>query len=221
MRAATGPGRTGRPRSTAADDAILRATLDVVVEHGIRDASVDAIAARAHAGKDTIYRRWPHKDQLIRAALEHALDADLLVAGTGVVAEDLARYLEALDRLLVAGTTGTVLRELVAEAPRDPAVAVRLDAFRERHMAALVRILSGGGPHATQQPRVVAELALGWLAGRRLLGAADGSMDATPVRVIVERLLATDDGGSAHAAGRLGHPDARAGVTRSGRRRDD
>ena len=55
-------GRIGRPRSTAADDAILRAALDIIVEHGIHDASVDDIAARAHAGKDTIYRRWPHKE---------------------------------------------------------------------------------------------------------------------------------------------------------------
>jgi len=220
MRAAARPGRAGRPRSTTADDAILQATLDVVVEHGIRDASVDAIAARAHAGKDTIYRRWPHKDQLIRAAMEHALDADLSVARGGTPAEDVVRYLEALDRLLAAGTTGTVLRELVAEAPRDPTVAARLGAFRERHVAALVGILSPRA-EANGHARVVAELAVGWLTARRLLGAADGSAgDATPVRDAVARLLGPLDGGPRPTGhGRHG-TDERASVSRSARRRD-
>lgn len=199
MRAAASPGRQGRPRSTAADDAILRATLDVVVEHGIRDASVDAIAARAHAGKDTIYRRWPHKDELIRAALEHALDADLVVPRDGSVADDLVRYLEALDRLLLAATTGTILRELVAEAPRDPAVAARLGAFRERHLTALANILSAHRSVAADQARDVADLALGWAVGRRLLGTTEGSVtDATPARAVVGRLLASPGPGGGH-----------------------
>lgn len=192
-----GPGRAGRPRSTAADDAILRATLDVVVEHGIRDASVDAIAARAHAGKDTIYRRWPHKDQLIRAALEHALDADLAVPRSGIPANDLVRYLEALDRLLVASTTGTILRELVAEAPRDPAVAVRVRAFQERHLAALAGILSSHPSLTPARARVLADVALGWATGRRLMGASDGGSvtDAVTLGAVVEELLPAPDRG--------------------------
>jgi AcrR family transcriptional regulator len=192
----------------------------VVVEHGIRDASVDAIAARAHAGKDTIYRRWPHKDQLIRAALEHALDADLGVPRSGVVADDLVRYLEALDRLLIAGTTGTIVRELVAEAPRDPLVGMWLAAFRDRHLAALVHILSGHPAIGTREhARVLAELALGWAVGRRLL---EDITDTPPpnerLRLTVEGLLDPLDAGPMPAPG----PSAgRVPVTRSGPRRSD
>lgn len=223
MRPAPGPGRAGRPRSTAADDAILRATLDVVVEHGIRDASVDAIAARAHAGKDTIYRRWPHKDQLIRAALQHALDADLVVSRSGVLADDLVRYLEALDRLLLAGTTGTILRELVAEAPRDPAVAVRLAGFRERHLAALAGILSSDPAVTAERTRVIAGLCLGWATGRRLLGpVVDASAaDAVPVRVVVQALLAPLDRRPGHETRRPPGTGGSAPVSRPGRRRSD
>lgn len=206
MTATSGPGRTGRPRSTAADDAILRATLDVVVEHGIRDASVDEIAARAHAGKDTIYRRWSHKDELIRAALEHALDADIVVPSHGDLADDLARYLEALDRMLAAPTTGTILREMVAEAPRDRAVALRLAAFRERHVSTIARILEPLAWRTPTAAQEVAALVLGWAVGRRLLDDAGDPAITAPLPDAITELLAALDGGPRPTSGRRDPP---------------
>lgn len=190
MSAGTTSGRTGRPRSVAADDAILRATLDAIVEHGIHDASVDEIAARAHAGKDTIYRRWPHKEDLIRAALEHALDADLPVLDTPRPSDDVAAYLESLDDLLTAGPTATLLREMVTEAPHDPAVAARLAAFRDRHVSAIAAIIGRtGGAMRVDDAGPVAGVLVDWVCGRRLVGitedpAIEGATDATPSNVL-------------------------------------
>ncbi len=60
----------GRPRSADADEAILTATLGVLLEEGFRGLSVEAVRQRAGVGKATIYRRFPDKDALVRAAIE-------------------------------------------------------------------------------------------------------------------------------------------------------
>jgi AcrR family transcriptional regulator len=60
----------GRPRSLASEQAILAATLDFIAEgHGPSTISISAVARRAGAGKDTIYRRWPCKEDLLLDAL--------------------------------------------------------------------------------------------------------------------------------------------------------
>jgi len=61
--------RPGRPRSEAAEQAIIEATLDVFAEHGFEGVCVELVAARAGVGKATIYRRWPNKEELLLAAL--------------------------------------------------------------------------------------------------------------------------------------------------------
>ena len=67
---ATGPvRRPGRPRSEAAEQAIIEATLDVFAEKGFEGVCVELVAARAGVGKATIYRRWPNKEELLLAAL--------------------------------------------------------------------------------------------------------------------------------------------------------
>jgi AcrR family transcriptional regulator len=60
----------GRPRSLASEQAILAATLDLLAEgQGPSKITMGAIARRARAGKDTIYRRWPCKEDLLVDAL--------------------------------------------------------------------------------------------------------------------------------------------------------
>ncbi|MGH3257525.1 MAG: TetR/AcrR family transcriptional regulator [Streptosporangiaceae bacterium] len=70
----TGPAtasvrRPGRPRSEAAEQAIIEATLEVFAEQGFDGVCVELVAARAGVGKATIYRRWPNKEELLLAAL--------------------------------------------------------------------------------------------------------------------------------------------------------
>ena len=65
----SGIRKPGRPRSAQADQAILRATLEELAETGIEAMSIEGVAARAGVGKTTIYRRWPSKEELIKAAV--------------------------------------------------------------------------------------------------------------------------------------------------------
>ena len=61
--------RLGRKRDHSRDPAILDATLDVLAEAGYDGMTVDMVAARAKAGKATLYRRWPSKSELVLDAL--------------------------------------------------------------------------------------------------------------------------------------------------------
>jgi AcrR family transcriptional regulator len=48
---------------------ILKAALDVLAEVGYDRLTMDAVAARAHAGKATLYRRWASKAELVVEAV--------------------------------------------------------------------------------------------------------------------------------------------------------
>jgi AcrR family transcriptional regulator len=195
------PGRSGRPRSRAADLAILRATIELIADSGIHAVSLDAVAARAHAGKDTIYRRWAHKDALMEAALGHALQPSPSVSVSTDARADLHAHLQALSRTLSRSPLRTVLREAIAEAPRDPMVAASLDRFRMGHEAALarlvVRCLATDGDDADlvdgpteADARTLAALFLGTLVGDRLMPgvAADPEGEILPTWVVAALL---------------------------------
>lgn len=60
----------GRPRNPEHDAAILRAALELFLEHGVEGASIEQIAKRAGVGKLTVYRRWRSKEELLAQAIE-------------------------------------------------------------------------------------------------------------------------------------------------------
>ena len=61
--------RGGRPRDATRDAVILDAALEVLGETGYDGMTMDQVAARAGAGKATLYRRWPSKADLVVAAV--------------------------------------------------------------------------------------------------------------------------------------------------------
>jgi AcrR family transcriptional regulator len=63
----------GRPRNPDVEHAILRATVEVLAESGLRQTTIAAVAARAGVARATIYLRWASRDALIAAAARHAL----------------------------------------------------------------------------------------------------------------------------------------------------
>ncbi|MCX5206525.1 TetR/AcrR family transcriptional regulator [Streptomyces sp. NBC_00237] len=65
------PPRTpGRPRSRAADEAILTAALESLIERGIAWTSIEQIARRAGVTRATVYRRFPNLTELLVRAIE-------------------------------------------------------------------------------------------------------------------------------------------------------
>jgi len=82
----------GRKRDPAIDEQVLEATINILAEKGFDGMTMDLVAARAKAGKATLYRRWPSKAELVRDALiwmsRSAVDSTKL-PDTGNIREDL------------------------------------------------------------------------------------------------------------------------------------
>ena len=111
----------GRPRSEAADQAILAATLKMVGAHGATATTIEGIAAEAGVGKTTIYRRWESKNDLIIAAVSQlAPPENIQFPDTGSLQGDL-KLLSDLQRQRLAGTgLLTVAPRVLAESLSDP-----------------------------------------------------------------------------------------------------
>jgi AcrR family transcriptional regulator len=118
----------GRPRSPETDGRILRATLRQLAEEGYSRMSVDAIAAEAGTTKPTIYRRWPGKEALAVAALEH-LQAQGAPEPTGSTEADLVALLRDFRKKLLRPNGMAMIGTLLVEEGHRPAL---LGLFRER-----------------------------------------------------------------------------------------
>jgi len=69
MTATEQPARLGRKRDLSRDPEILQVAIDVLAETGYEGMTVDMVAARAKAGKATLYRRWASKSDLVIDAI--------------------------------------------------------------------------------------------------------------------------------------------------------
>ena len=124
------PRRPGRPRDAGARRAILDATLELLAERGFHATTMDAIAERAGVGKNTIYRRWPAKDDLIVDAFAHFTAVLKLNAGpSDDVYSRLLEYSRSLARLNADPLASRLIPGLLGELQRDPAFA---EAYAER-----------------------------------------------------------------------------------------
>lgn len=85
-----GASRLGRKRDHTRDAEILTAALDVLAETGYEGMTVDMVAARAKAGKATVYRRWPSKAELVVDAVGCMKQIDIeRLPDTGTLRGDL------------------------------------------------------------------------------------------------------------------------------------
>ncbi|MDF5755180.1 TetR/AcrR family transcriptional regulator [Spongiactinospora sp. TRM90649] len=104
----------GRPRDPETDAAILRAALDLFVEHGVEGTSMEQVAKRAGVGKLTVYRRWSSKEELIAQAVEQWVDAEVVPSAADV---DALRPQDIIEHVLPAAARMTAdpgFRALVA-----------------------------------------------------------------------------------------------------------
>ncbi|HLZ60547.1 MAG TPA: TetR/AcrR family transcriptional regulator [Ktedonosporobacter sp.] len=114
--------KPGRPRSAQAHQAILDATLELLVEVGLQAMSIEQVAARAAVGKKTIYRRWSSKEALVSDAIR-SIQADMPVIDTGHLRDDLiSMYRTAWQSLQSKPLIRPLYLRLASECDAHPAV---------------------------------------------------------------------------------------------------
>jgi AcrR family transcriptional regulator len=155
-RASTGPADPARRhhgnrhgRSELAREAVLEAADNLLVERGFAGVTMEGIAARAGVAKQTVYRWWRSKTDVLMDAFLQDLAEDLIPPDHGDLATDLRAYLSRLARFLRESDAGAVFRALVAQAQHDPVFAARfrdryLDEQRHRDQLPLVRARQRG-----------------------------------------------------------------------------
>src|SRR6201996_4174576 len=117
---ATSPGATkGRAAHRSNEQtrlALLHAADDLLEERGFAGVTIEGIAARAGVAKQTIYRWWPSKVDVLLDTLIEDSEQELVVPDTGSAIEDARRYLRKLAAFITGDPAGRVLLALIGEA---------------------------------------------------------------------------------------------------------
>ncbi|MYW05595.1 TetR/AcrR family transcriptional regulator [Streptomyces sp. SID3343] len=182
---------SGSRRDEAARLAVLHAADDLLVQHGFGALTVEAIARRAGVAKQTIYRWWPSKVEILLDTLIEDSDKRLRVPTENPTAESIRAYLRDLARFLTDDPAGKVLLALIAEAQHDPETA---KSFHKRYLGPrrdserdlLTRVIDAGGI----SPRLDPDAALDALVGPIVYCALTGSsIPSGLVDTLVDDLL--------------------------------
>jgi AcrR family transcriptional regulator len=185
----------GRPRDPVIDQAILRAALELFIEHGTGGASIEKIAKRAGVAKTTIYRRWASREALLAHAIEAARNA------TGLTIElidrtppkDFVKLLAGASEVLALPEIRKMMTRLIGSIPDSPRL---IEVYRETYLMprrlafirALERVRAAGLLSQHADLETLADMLIGAVIYRLLLGSpADNSAGELRDRMI--RLL--------------------------------
>ncbi|GAB3664326.1 TetR/AcrR family transcriptional regulator [Streptomyces sparsus] len=168
-------------RSARSRDAILAASMELVGEVGYNKLTIEAIAARAGVGKQTIYRWWPSKAAVLLDAFTAVVDDPGYQNGlpdTGDLAADLKGVLRAtVDEfnderfeapyraLAVAGAADAELAREFVQRLTEPGLAVYTDRLRSAQRA--------GEISADIDVRVAVDMILSPISQRWLMRSGD------------------------------------------------
>jgi AcrR family transcriptional regulator len=120
------PGRAPGRRSQQARSAVLHAADDLLAERGFHGVTIEGIAARAGVAKQTIYRWWPSKVEILFDTLREDADSALAVPAQDSVREELRLRLRRLAAFLREDPAGQVLLALIGQAQHDKPTAAQL-----------------------------------------------------------------------------------------------
>ncbi len=123
--------RTGG-RSARVREAVLKATLQAVAEHGADAVNIGEIAREAEVHETSIYRRWPTKEHLLLDALLDYSEAELPIPDTGSVRGDLVAFACSVAAYLDSPLGRTLARAMVVASDDDTLAAGRAQFWKSR-----------------------------------------------------------------------------------------
>lgn len=180
------------PRVTRSRAAALSAAREILRVEGWAGVTHAAVAARSGVGRTTLYRHWPDVPSLLRDVITEQVKITHSEP-TGVLRDDLVRELDTLRELLHDPAAGYAVRVILERAAVDPAygeLRERLYQDSSRVHVEIVRAaVARGDLDPVLDPRTAADLLVGPLVFRRLVGARAFTADDV-CRVVDEFLEA-------------------------------
>ena len=141
---------------------VLEATIAELARVGFGALSIEEIARRAEVNKTTIYRRWPTKLDLVRAASLQLAGAVAVEPDTGALRSDLIAMGKAFRDFLQSVHGQSLMRMMVSEGEQEicrMAREVRVsEATRHKRMVARA-VARGELPAGTDSQLIVDALA--------------------------------------------------------------
>ena len=181
----------GRPRSQASEDAILEATLHLLVNGGYGAVTVNKVAALARVSKGTMYSRWPTKENLVIAAFLTTPPATL--PKSGPVQKRLVEILIQICRFMQETPVGRILPALVAERQNNPELDDALTPLFVQKRQPLIEVIQfaidNGEFKSGTDPEFVADLCMGPLELRTITMSLP--VDKKYIRDVVESVSAS------------------------------
>ncbi|MCS0602761.1 TetR/AcrR family transcriptional regulator [Streptomyces sp. LP11] len=87
-----------RRRGAALEKALLDAAWEELTASGYARFTMDAVVKRASTSPPVLYRRWPGRDELVRAAIVHVLERSRIdLPDTGSLREDVLTLMRAIN----------------------------------------------------------------------------------------------------------------------------
>jgi AcrR family transcriptional regulator len=180
-----------RRRSEKSRTAIVTATRELLLERGFDGLTIEAVAARAGVGKQTIYRWWPSRPALVADVMLE--DADKILASvnhTDDVSADLVRWVGKLVASLTTARGLAMLRILTVAGMEheDTAIKLRAGFSAPLHDSVRARLVADGIDAAAAES--AADAIVGGVVYPILSGAQEYSRRRAErtTRIIVEAL---------------------------------
>jgi AcrR family transcriptional regulator len=148
------PDGTPRRRSEKSRTAIVTATRELLLERGFDGLTIEAVAARAGVGKQTIYRWWPTRPALVADVMLEDADKILTpVEHTGDLAGDLVAWVRKLTTTLTSARGSAMLRILTVAGMEheDTRAKLRAGFSKPLHDSVRTRLLAAGIDESTAE----------------------------------------------------------------------
>ena len=185
------PRGVGRPRSESTHQAILTAAVDLLEQETYQSISINRIAEKAGVSKQTIYRWWDAKaDLVLEAYTRRVFKRGAPPEPSADAFAELRALLEAFFATLAEPRVAKGLRSLIAEAQFDPAFRAKFfSVFVSTRRALMRQALEHGMALGHVRPDADLDLVLDVVYGAfwyRLLSGTTAPLDAAFAHALVE-----------------------------------
>ena len=183
--------RVGRPRSVAADTAILDATVELFADLGFEGVSIEAVAERAGVAKSTVYRRYPTKIDLVMAAWEDCSSGPATAVDTGSLTDDLVAAAQHLRAVFTESRLGRAVPSALAAKARFPEFGEAHDRFIAARRAPMVAMIERSIEAGALRPDTDAQLLIDLITGTIFYRAFNtgGSLADDHLRALVDHAV--------------------------------